>query len=175
MNPARGSIILMFLVVKARLYKVFSLHKSNGCQKVKLCCRVQSLQCYTRRSVEESIAAIDEKAKTARKVRPTGHIKKLQTKKFTKNMNSLCRKRPRYITIRMPIRLVKDPKIDQKKLMWNLTRRHIFLIVFATLRFDILFFHLPFIKMSFSKSKSLPRSFWTYERVQILKWPWKFQ
>ena len=60
------------------------------------------------------MATIDEKAKTVRKVRPTGHIKKLQTKKFRKNMNRLCRKRPPYISIRMSIRLVKDPKIDKE-------------------------------------------------------------
>lgn len=143
MNPSRGSIILMFLVVKARLNKVFSLHKSNGWQKVKLCWRVQSLQCYTRRRVEESIAAIDEKAKTARKVRPTGHIKKLQIKKFTKNMNRLSRKRPRYITIRKPIRLVKDPKIDTENSVeiWL----HAISSLLCSLPFDLIyFFHFAF-------------------------------
>ena len=67
----------------------------------------------TRHRFEESIAEIGEKANTARKVRPAGHIKTLQTK-ITKNMNRLCRKRPPYITSRMPIRLVKDPKIDKE-------------------------------------------------------------
>lgn len=58
-------------------------------------------------------------------------------------MNRLCRKRPPYITIRMPIRLVKDPKIDKENsgeiLLLGISP------LWCSLPFDLIyFFHFAF-------------------------------